>query len=247
MNELISISNSTINGQSVNTVNARNLHAFLEVGKDFSTWIKVQIERARLVENRDYLVFTQKGENPNGGRPSLDYFLTIDAAKHVAMMSGTEKGFEVRDYFIECEHRAKSISQPFRLPATFAEALRALADESEKTAALQKQIDITQPKAEALDRIALADGNHCITNSAKILQARPKDVFSLLQAKQWIYRRMGGKGWVAYQDKIQQGLLTHKVTTVTDIHTGYDKVIEHVLVTPKGLAKLSTMLGQQAA
>ena len=40
------------------------------------------------MEGRDFIVFAQKGENLNGGRPSLDYHLTIEAGKHIAMMSG---------------------------------------------------------------------------------------------------------------------------------------------------------------
>jgi len=48
--------------------NARELHGFLEVGKDFSSWIKIQIERARLVENRDFVTLTQKGERKEGVR-----------------------------------------------------------------------------------------------------------------------------------------------------------------------------------
>ena len=83
------------------------LHAFLEVKKDFSNWIKKQIERARLVEGRDYIIFAQKGENTGRGRSSLEYYLTIEAAKHIAMMSGCDKGFEVRNYFLECERIAK--------------------------------------------------------------------------------------------------------------------------------------------
>ena len=69
-------------------MNARDLHAFLEVKKDFSDWIKKQIERARLLEGRDYIIFPQKGENTGRGRSSLEYHLTIEAAKHIAMMSG---------------------------------------------------------------------------------------------------------------------------------------------------------------
>ena len=72
---------SEIHGAVASAVNARDLHAFLEVKKDFSDWIKKQIERARLLEGRDYVVFPQKGENLNGGRPSLEYHLTIEAAK----------------------------------------------------------------------------------------------------------------------------------------------------------------------
>ena len=86
-------------------VNARYLHAFLEIGKDFSSWVKVQIQRCDLVENQDYQVFTQKGENLLGGRPSVEYALSIEAAKEIAMMSQTPKGKMARRYFIECERR----------------------------------------------------------------------------------------------------------------------------------------------
>lgn len=58
------------NGQRA--VNARELHAFLEVGKDFSSWIKKQIERCDLVEYQDFEVFTQKGGNLQGGRPTSE-------------------------------------------------------------------------------------------------------------------------------------------------------------------------------
>lgn len=91
------------NGQRA--VNARELHAFLEVGKDFSSWIKKQIERCDLVEYQDFEVFTQKGENLQGGRPTSEYALSIDAAKEISMMSQCEKGKQARRYFIECEKR----------------------------------------------------------------------------------------------------------------------------------------------
>jgi len=100
------VSPRMMGGAKANAVNARDLHAFLEVGKDFSNWIKVQIERARLVEHRDFEVFALLGEN-SGGRPRTEYALTLDAGKHIAMMSGTDRGFEVREYFIECERRAQ--------------------------------------------------------------------------------------------------------------------------------------------
>lgn len=64
-------------------VNARGLHQFLGIGKDFSSWIKKQIERCDLVENQDFEVFTQKGENLFGGRPTSEYALSVDAAKEI--------------------------------------------------------------------------------------------------------------------------------------------------------------------
>jgi len=56
-------------------------------------------------ENVDYIVFLIFEEKPNssGGRPSKDYFLTIETAKEISMLQRTEKGKEARKYFIECE------------------------------------------------------------------------------------------------------------------------------------------------
>lgn len=105
--ELIKIESTAIAGATVQTVNARDLHAFLGVRKDFSDWIKAQVTRAHLIEKEDFLVFPQKGENPLGGRPASDYALTLEAGKHIAMMAGTPKGRQVRAYFIECERRLR--------------------------------------------------------------------------------------------------------------------------------------------
>ena len=100
-NVLISIIDH--NGQKAD--NARELHAFLGVGKDFSSWIKKQIERCDLIEYQDFEVFTQKGENLQGGRPTSEYALSLDAAKEISMMSQCERGKQARRYFIECEKR----------------------------------------------------------------------------------------------------------------------------------------------
>lgn len=115
MNELIKISDHAIDGGQTRTVNARDLHAFLEVGRDFSNWIKAQIERARLLEGRDFLKeinIAQKGERQNQGLSRIEYHLSLDAAKHIGMLSGTEKGFQIREYFIECERRAVANMRP---------------------------------------------------------------------------------------------------------------------------------------
>ena len=109
MNDCLPIMKATIGSESVNSVNARQLHASLGVSKDFSDWMKAQIERAELVRSEDFEVLPQKGENPQGGRPSVEYALTLDAAKHIAMMSATEAGRKVRRYFIEAE---KALRQP---------------------------------------------------------------------------------------------------------------------------------------
>lgn len=109
MNDCLPIMKATIGSESVNSVNARQLHASLGVSKDFSDWMKSQIDRAGLVENEDFGLLPQKGENPKVGRPAIEYALTLDAAKHVAMLSATEAGRQVRRYFIEAE---KALRQP---------------------------------------------------------------------------------------------------------------------------------------
>lgn len=101
--KLIPVGTSNIGDAIVQTTSARDLHVFLKVGKDFSTWAKAQIARARLVEGRDFVSSPSRGSS---GQHIVEYHLTLEAGKHVAMLSETEKGFEVREYFIECERRA---------------------------------------------------------------------------------------------------------------------------------------------
>lgn len=132
------------------------------------------------------------------------------------------------------------------IPQTLPEALRLAADMAEQKAKAEAALAIAAPKAEALDRIADADGTMNPTVAAKALQVQPKKLFDFLREKHWIYRRPGGSGNVAYQDKIQAGFLTHKVTTVQR-DDGTDKVVEQVLVTAKGLAKLSQAFGRPLA
>jgi phage anti-repressor protein len=93
-----------IDGQLVQTVDGRDLHTFLEVGKDFSNWMRDRVEQYGFVENADFVVFANSGEK---GRPSREYALTLDMAKEVAMVERNDRGKQVRKYFIECERRLK--------------------------------------------------------------------------------------------------------------------------------------------
>ncbi|MGL4673946.1 MAG: phage antirepressor KilAC domain-containing protein [Wohlfahrtiimonas sp.] len=111
---------------------------------------------------------------------------------------------------------------------------------TEKVIHLEHVVEEIKPKAEGFDIISSADGAICITDTAKTLQVPPKKLFDFLSSEKWIYRRAGNKNWIAYQDKIQQQLLTHKITTIIN-NDGEEKVREQVLVTPKGIAKLSTL------
>ncbi|MHA3098960.1 phage antirepressor KilAC domain-containing protein [Acinetobacter brisouii] len=113
---------------------------------------------------------------------------------------------------------------------------------SEKMVELEQKVEVMQPTIDAFDRIATADGSLCLTDAAKALQMRPKDFISFLSQKQWIYKRTGSAHYVGYQDKVQSGFLEHKVTEVTR-GDGSNKITEQVRVTPKGLTRLSKLLG----
>ncbi len=116
---------------------------------------------------------------------------------------------------------------------------------SEKVLELEHQNAELAPKAEALDRIAQASGSLCVTDAAKALQLPPRKLFSWLSEHRWIYRRHG-TGWLGYQDKVQAGYLEHKVTTV-DTAYGDQRITEQVRITPKGMARLAGIFGQEEA
>ena len=98
MNELISLQPQPINGTPTETVSARELHAFLEVGRDFSTWIKDRISKYEFVENTDYITLPKTGELENKGlQGKIEYFVTLDMAKQLAMVENNEKGMQARE------------------------------------------------------------------------------------------------------------------------------------------------------
>ncbi|MCW2309740.1 phage antirepressor KilAC domain-containing protein [Rhodobium gokarnense] len=108
---------------------------------------------------------------------------------------------------------------------------------TEKVLELEGTIAEQAPKVDALERLSNADGSLCITDAAKTLQVRPKDLFAFLRSHGWIYSRPGTSD-IAYQSKLAQGLLEHKTTTVYR-SDGSEKVTTQVRVTAKGLARLA--------
>lgn len=131
----------------------------------------------------------------------------------------------------------------FNLPTTYAGAMRLAADMVDQRDQAQAALAVAAPKVAALDLLATrADGSVCITNAAKDLQVQPKRLFNWLQEHEWIYRRAGGAGFVAHQPRLRTGYLEHKITTV-ERSDGSSRMVEQVLVTPKGLARLASEFG----
>ena len=230
MNQLISLHSQTIDGNAVETVSARELHEFLESKQDFSTWIKNRVEKYEFVENQDFVVFHKKMENPQGGRPSQEYYITLDMAKELSMVERNDKGRQARKYFIECEKKLKEQT----VPLTFAEALRAYADEVEAHERTQQQLAIAEPKVQYFDKLVERNLLTNFTTTAKEFGIKRKDFINYLL----------GNGYI-YQD--QQGNLLPYATHVPhlfevkeyskDAHSGVQ-----TLVTPKGRETLRLLL-----
>ena len=117
MNELIKIQT---NEQGQQLVSGRELYEVLEIGVAFSTWMKRMIDYG-FIENVDYTIIWHDSKNEivtfNGNANSMtrqgysvNYILTLDMAKNIAMIQRSEIGMTVRKYFIECEKKLKQQS-----------------------------------------------------------------------------------------------------------------------------------------
>jgi anti-repressor protein len=104
MNELIKI----MENEGQQAVSSRALYEFLEVKRDFTNWCKQMFEYG-FEEDKDFTPILAKS---TGGRPSVDYALTFDCAKEISMLQRTDKGKQARQYFIECEKKAKETVKP---------------------------------------------------------------------------------------------------------------------------------------
>lgn len=105
--ELIKV---TTNEQGQKLVSGRELHEVLEIGTKYQDWINRMIEFG-FQEDVDFTVITQPTQKREGSRIVTrnleNHILTLEMAKHIAMVQRTEIGMRVRNYFIECEKVAQ--------------------------------------------------------------------------------------------------------------------------------------------
>ena len=182
------------------------------------------------------------------GRPRKGYRFPKREACLMAMSYSYDLQAKVFDKMTELEEMVQRPQLPdFTNPAI---AARAWADQVEarqlieaKTVELEHKVEVLAPKAEALDRMALADGEVCLQTAGKLLQQPPNKFIAWLRGLgTWIFKRQGSSRNSAYTDKINAGYLNVRTTT-TIMPDGSERVTEQVVVTPKGLAKLAQMLG----
>lgn len=152
------VSEGRIGGNLVPTVDARDLHAFLEVETRYNDWIANRIRDFGFSENTDFVTLT---ENLVSGGKRTVHRISLDMGKELGMVERTDKGKEVRRYFIECEKRAlvKAVSVPTTAEAfanafmMIAEAQRVQTQHAAKIAAIDEKIDRIEQALTILDKV----------------------------------------------------------------------------------------------
>lgn len=190
--------------------------------------------------------FASFKNNDLAGDSTSHVEMTKDGFTFLAMGFTGGRAATVKERYIaqfnamEAELRARA-ADPMRALADPAALRGLLLTYSEKVLALEGEVAELRPQADALDRIAQSDGSLCITDAAKTLQVRPKDLFMFLRRNGWVYARAGSAQEVAYQSRLVTGDLEHKTTTVAR-SDGSEKTVTQVRVTPRGLTKLAKLL-----
>lgn len=110
MKELIKINT---NEEGKQLVSARELYLGLGLNEAvWKRWYTTNIlENDYFLKNIDWVSIQHDVENSKGGRPTMDFAISLDFAKHIAMMARTEKSHEYRNYFIECERKVNQLPQ----------------------------------------------------------------------------------------------------------------------------------------
>lgn len=173
MNELIRITER----DGKQAVSARELYTFLEIQTPFTMWAERMFEYG-FTENVDYVSLSQKSEKPQGGRPQIDYALSISCAKEISMLQRNDKGKQARQYFIEAENKYRELQKSggFQVPTSFREALLLAAEQQEKIEAQQKQLAEQAPKVLFANAVETSQKSCLVGELAKILRQNGVDI-----------------------------------------------------------------------
>lgn len=194
------------NDRQEQLVDARELHQKLESKRDFSNWITDRIEKYDFVENIDFTTILLKS---TGGRPRIEYALTLDTAKEIAMVENNEQGRKIRRYFIEVEKKARNM---FEIPKTLPEALR-------KAAELAEQLEQQKPKVLFAESVETSKNSVLINELAKILKQNGVNIgqnrlFEKLRNEGYLIKQKGQNWNLPTQKSMEMQLFEVKKTIV---------------------------------
>lgn len=202
MNGLINI---TLNENHEPVISARQLHETLEVKTEYKKWFKRMTEYG-FTENEDFVKVTQKCLTSSTGQNITDHIIKLDMAKEIAMIQRTNKGKEVRTYFIQVE---KDFNSPEKIMA------RALLMADKKIKLLENQnenllieLEEATKNADYLDLILQTKDGLTITQIAQDYGMSARKMNQLLKRER-IQRTVNGQ-WVLYAKYLAKGYATSR-------------------------------------
>lgn len=216
MNELIKLTQQTLNNEEVNTVNARELHTLLEVKSHYKDWFRNRINKYGFQENIDYCCLaktlaTQTDTGRVGSSSYIDHYISLDMAKELCMVENNEKGREARRYFIECEKRLRQSLQPKE--ECFLDILRA-EEEIDRLLAirrldqtvikpLQDKLIEAQPKVTYHDLVLKSEDLMNISQISKDFGLTPQKLNKILHEEGVQYKDKSGV-WLLYAEHLDK-------------------------------------------
>lgn len=204
MNQLITIELKDDNA----VVSARQLHKTLEVKTRFSQWVEQNFKMFQEGEDFTSVVGTTVVNN-GAVREIQDYAVILRMAEHLAMMSKTPKGYEVREYFIQVE---KDFNSPEKIMA------RALKIADNKIHKLEAQVEADKPKVLFANAVSASQTSILIGDFAKLLRQNGLDIgqnrlFIWLRENGFLINRKGDSWNMPTQRSMDRGLFEIKERT----------------------------------
>jgi anti-repressor protein len=215
------------------TVSARELHEGLEINTKFATWFERMCEYG-FSEGNEF--FPKVGKtSEQGGRPSIDYQISIDMAKQICMIQRTEKGKQYRQYFIDLE---KAWNTPEQV---MARALKIANNEIDKLKADNKVLiadtERMKPKEIFADAVESSRTSILIGDMAKLICQNGHEIgqnrlFEWMRQNDYLIKSGGSKN-MPTQKAMEQKLFEVKERTVVN-PDGSVRITRTTLVTGKG-------------
>lgn len=222
MNELITVE---LNDSQEPVVSGRQLHKALEVKTAYKDWFPRMVGYG-FTENED---FCSNLSESTGGRRATDHVLKLDMAKEIAMIQRTDKGKEVRQYFIQVE---KDFNSPEKIMA------RALLMADKKVHKLEAQIEADKPKVIFADAVSASHTSILVGELAKLIKQNGYDIgatrlFAWMRKNGYLISRKGTDWNMPTQKSMELGLFEIKETSISH-SDGHVSISKTPKVTGKG-------------
>lgn len=228
MNELLKVNydNDRI------TLSARELHKFLGVTERFGNWFE-RMNQYGFQESIDYL--GRKVFNTQAHQELQDYEITLEMAKEIAMIQRSDKGKEVRQYFLELERRWNSPEAVMNRALEYSrKQVKALMEEKQGLIEENKEL---KPKALFADAVSASNESILIGQLAKLIRQNGYEIgqnrlFEWMRENEYLIKK-GERYNQPTQKSMDLGLFEVKERTITN-PDGSTRITLTTKVTGKG-------------